>query len=75
MSNRSTVPTVSPVMSVWFSYSVDLAREQRLPRVLVGAGSAGEALLVAVVDDGLAAGQEQEVVREQVALQRRPADP
>ena len=44
----------------------DLAREHVLPGVLVAA-VAGEALLVAVVDDRLAAGEEHQLVRELVA--------
>ena len=47
---------------------VRLRREERLTRILIAAG-AGEALLVAVVDDGLAAGQVHELVRELGALQ------
>ena len=47
----------------------DLAREERLARCAVAA-DAREALLVAVVDDGLAAAEEQQVVGEQIALER-----
>ena len=48
----------------------DLAGEQRLPGVLVAALGAGEALLVAVVDDRVAAREVHQLVREPVA--RRP---
>ncbi len=46
----------------------DLGGEHRLAGVLVAAG-AGEALLVAVVDDGVAAAEEHQLVGEPVLLQ------